>query len=76
MELLKGSDGQAQAAVVKAIDPRGCTQLLRRSVKHFYPIEVNTNDVSDVSQLVDQGLEGTSSVTPSMCTLSETSPSY
>ena len=79
MELLKGSDGQAQAAVVKVIDPQGCTQLLRRSVKHLYPIEVNTNDVSDVSdvsQLVDQGLEGTSSVSPSMRTLSKSSSSY
>ena len=76
MEMLKGSDGQAQAAVVKVIDPRGCTQLLWRSVKHLYPIEVNTNDVSDVSQLVDQGLEGTSSVSPSMRILSESSSSY
>ena len=62
--------------MVKVIDPRGCTQLLRRSVKHLYPIEINTNDVSDVSQLVDQGLEGTSSVSPSIRTLSESSSSY
>ena len=75
IKLLKSSDGQARA-VVEVIDPWGCTQLLRRSIKHLYPIEVNTNDVSDLSQLVDQGLEGTSLVSASMRTLSESSSSY
>jgi len=47
---LKGNDGKVRAAVVNMTDPWGGTRLLRRSIKHLYPIEVNSNDISSVSQ--------------------------
>ena len=39
-ELLTGKDGKIRAAVVRVSTPKGTTQLLRRSVKHLFPIEV------------------------------------
>ena len=44
-ELLKGDDNKARAAVVKFMDPRGGHRLLRRSIRHLYPIEVHHNQV-------------------------------
>ena len=40
-ELLKGNDHHVQAAVVSLTNPQGGTKLLRRSIKHLYPIEVS-----------------------------------
>ena len=53
-ELLKGNDDQIRAAVVTVADSRGGTKLLRRSIKHLYPIEVSTNEVSRITQSGDQ----------------------
>ena len=40
-ELSKGNDNKVRAAVVKLMDPRGGHKLLRRSIRHLYPIEVH-----------------------------------
>lgn len=40
-DLITGADNQSRAAVVKVSDPQGKVSLLRRSIKHLYPIEVN-----------------------------------
>ena len=45
-ELLKGNDNLVRAAIVKLVDSRGSHKLLRRSIRHLYPIEVNNNQVS------------------------------
>ena len=50
-ELLKGSDGKVRAAVVKLGNPRGGHKLLRRSVKHLFPIEVHHSEVIQQQQL-------------------------
>ena len=42
--LLEGTDGRVRAAVVKVSDPRGGVKLLRRSIKHLYPIEVRSEE--------------------------------
>ena len=44
-DLITGDDQQVRAAVVKVSDPKGHTSLLRRSVRHLYPIEVRDEDV-------------------------------
>ena len=57
-ELLLGTDNKIRAAVVKVMDPRGGHNMLRRSIKHLYPIEVRQeegfqsrhDDVSSVPQ--------------------------
>lgn len=38
-----------RAAVVKVPDPRGGIKLLRRSIKHLYPIEVSPEEINEVS---------------------------
>ena len=43
-KLLMGVDGHVQAAVIKVSEPQGGTKLLRRSVKHLFPIEVKVED--------------------------------
>ena len=43
-DLIAGDDQQVRAAVVEVSDPQGNTRLLRRSVKHLYPIEVRNDD--------------------------------
>ena len=45
-EVLKGNDDHVRAAVVSLTDPHGGTKLLRRSIKHLYPIEVSSNEIS------------------------------
>ena len=45
-DLIVGEDQQVRAAIVKVSDPQGNTRLLRRSVKHLYPIEVR-NDTEE-----------------------------
>ena len=42
--LLTGRDGEARAAVVRVSRPEGNPMLLRRSVKHLYPLEVSPVD--------------------------------
>ena len=41
--VIRGNNNQARAAVVKVSDPPGKTSLLRRSVKHLYPLEVQSS---------------------------------
>ena len=43
-DLLEGTDGQVRAAVIKVSDPRGGVKLVRRSIKHIYPIEVRSEE--------------------------------
>ena len=43
-ELLMGADGHVRAAVVRVPEPQGGTKLLRRSVKHLFPIEVRSGE--------------------------------
>ena len=43
-DLLECTDGQIRAAVVKVPDPRGGVKLLRRGIKHLYPIEVRPEE--------------------------------
>ena len=43
-KLLMGVDGHVRAAVIKVSKPQGGTKLLRRSVKHLFPIEVRVED--------------------------------
>ena len=57
-ELLKGNDNQIRAARVSVTDPQGGTKLLRRSIKHLYPIEVNSQEDSSVPQSKDQDVSG------------------
>ena len=57
-ELLKGNDNQIRAAMVSVTDPRGGTKLLRRSIKHLYPIKVNSHEDSSVPQSKDQDVSG------------------
>jgi len=40
VELLISKDGNTQAAVVQVSTSKGTTQLLQRSLKHLFPIEV------------------------------------
>ena len=40
-ELLAGSDGQVRAARVRVANSERRAQLLRRSIKHLYPLEVS-----------------------------------
>lgn len=48
-ELLTGRDGHARAAVVKVSNSDQRPRLMRRSVKHLFPIEVNAKDDEDAS---------------------------
>ena len=43
-DLIAGDDHQVRVAVVKVSNPLGNTKLLRRSVKHLYPIKVRNKD--------------------------------
>ena len=43
-ELLSGSDGHVRAAKVRAGRSDRRVQVIRRSIKHLYPIEVSTGD--------------------------------
>ena len=40
--------------MINVADPRGGTKLLRRSIKHLYPNEISSNDVSSASPPEDQ----------------------
>jgi len=42
VELLISKDGNTRAAVVQVSTSKGTTQLLRRSLKHLFPIEVSS----------------------------------
>ena len=50
-----GSDGHVRAAKVRAGRSDRCVQLIRRSIKHLYPIEVSTGD-----RVVSSSSEGNS----------------
>ena len=63
-DLITGDDQQARAAVVKVSDPKGHTSLLRRSVRHLYPIEVRDEDIEDVPS-TEEELVTVSQVDPS-----------
>jgi len=41
-EVICGNDNQIRAAVVRVADPQGKPSLLRRSIKHLYPLEVQS----------------------------------
>ena len=43
-ELLKGSDDKARAAVIKVCSDKGPPKLLKRSIQHLIPIEVDQDD--------------------------------
>jgi len=43
-ELLRSSDGHVRAARVRAGNSDRCPQVIQRSVKHLYPIEVSSTE--------------------------------
>ena len=47
-DLLEGTDGRVRAAVVKVPDPHGEIKLLRRSIKHLYPIKVRPEEFPSI----------------------------
>lgn len=55
-DLITGDDQQVRAAVVKVSDPKGHTSLLRRSVRHLYPIEVRDEDIEDVPSTEEESV--------------------
>ena len=55
-DLITGDDQQVRAAVVKVSDPKGHTSLLRRSVRHLYPIEVRDENIEDVPTTEEESL--------------------
>ena len=60
-ELLPGRDGLVRAAIVKVANSDQRPRLMRRSVRHLFPIEVNSNSDEDAS-------EETTSTPPVECT--------
>ena len=61
--LLMGADGHVHAAVIRVSKPQGGTKILRRSIKHLFPIEVRLEDLCDeLSTEQAQELERDSSV--------------
>ena len=69
-ELLLGTDNKIRAAVVKVMDPRGGHNMLRRSIKHLYPIEVSQEEglqscQDDASSVSRSRQDGVSSVSQS-----------
>ena len=52
-DLLQGNVGQVRAAVVKVLDLQGGVQSLRKSVKYLYPIKVNAEEFTDISENTD-----------------------
>ena len=46
-ELLPGKDGNIRAAIIKVSNADRNPRLLKRSVKHLFPLEVNNNDDID-----------------------------
>jgi len=48
--LLTGSDGEVCAAVVRVRRPEGNPMLIRRSIKHLYPLEVSPVDSTTVNE--------------------------
>ena len=58
-ELLPGKDGNIRAAIIKVSSADRIPRLLKRSVKHLFPLEVNSND--DINQIEEYGAEPTSS---------------
>ena len=55
-DLITGDDQQVRAAVVKVSDPKGRTSLLRRSVRHLYPIEVRDEDIEDSPAIEEESV--------------------
>lgn len=47
-DLLEGTDCHVRAAIVKVPDSQGGTKLLRRSIKHLYPIKVSPEELSSI----------------------------
>ena len=50
IELLSGSDGVARAAFINVSDESGPPKVLKRSIRHLIPIEVNDEDVGHGEQ--------------------------
>ena len=46
--LLTSADGNVRAANVRVSEPNGNTKLLRRSVKHLFPIEVRQEQCQEL----------------------------
>lgn len=58
-ELLPGKDDDIGAAIIKFSSADHIPRLLKRSAKHLFPLEVNSND--DINQIEEYGAEPTSS---------------
>ena len=54
-ELLTGRDEKIRAAVIRSSTSRGPSQLLRRSLKHLFPIELSCDGSKDVCTLKRPG---------------------
>lgn len=59
-QLLPGKDGLVRAAVIKVSNSDRNPRLLKRSVKHLYPLEVNFNENSQIDQAEEPEAETTS----------------
>ena len=46
-DLIAGDDQQVRIALVKVSDHQGNSRLLRKSVKHLYPIKVRNKDTEE-----------------------------
>ena len=57
-ELVPGKDGNIRAAIIKVSNADRNPRLLKRSVKHLFPLEVNAND--DLHRIEEPEAEPTS----------------
>lgn len=57
-KLLPGKDGNTRAAIIKVSSADRIPRLLKRSVKHLFPLEVNSNN--GINQIEEYGAEPTS----------------
>lgn len=57
-ELLPGKDGNIRATIIKVSSADCIPRLLKRGVKHLFPLEVNSND--DINQIEEYRAEPTS----------------
>ena len=55
IELLRGSNGVARAALINASDESGPLKVLKRSIRHLIPIEVNDEEVDHEDQALAIG---------------------
>ena len=68
-ELLPGKDGNIRAAIIKVSNADRNPRLLKRSVKHLFPLEVNNND--DIDRTEESEAEPT--CVPPVCDTPNTS---